>query len=128
MVLHGREGLDEAGLGKETDVSVVSNGALTQEVLRPEAFGLTPAPLSALKGGELEENTTILRNVLQGKGTQAQQDAVALNAALAFKVGGLAKGDTFEAACADGVKQAQAILRSGAAWEKLEQLVAFLKR
>ncbi len=127
MVLHGREGLDEAGLGKETDVSVVDNGLLTQEVLRPEAFGLTPAPLSALKGGELEENTTILRNVLQGKGTQAQQDAVALNAALAFKVGGLAKGDTFEAVCADGVKQAQEILRSGAAWEKLEQLVAFLK-
>lgn len=127
MVIHGRETLDEAGLGKETDVSVVDNGSLTQEVLRPEAFGLTPAPLSALKGGELEENTAILRNVLQGKGTQAQQDAVALNAALAFKVGGLANGDTFEAACADGVHQAQEILRSGAAWEKLEQLVTFLK-
>jgi anthranilate phosphoribosyltransferase len=127
MVIHGRETLDEAGLGKETDVSVVDNGSLTQEVLRPEAFGLMPAPLSALKGGELAENTAILRNVLQGKGTQAQQDAVALNAALAFKVGGMAQGNSFEAACADGVKQAQEILRSGAAWEKLEQLVDFLK-
>ncbi|NJM98510.1 MAG: anthranilate phosphoribosyltransferase [Phormidesmis sp. RL_2_1] len=127
MVLHGRETLDEAGLGKETDVFVVSNGSLSQEVLNPKAFDLTPAPLSALKGGELEENTTILRNVLQGKGTQAQQDAVALNAALALKVGGLAQGATFEAACADGVKQAQEIIKSGAAWEKLEQLVAFLK-
>jgi len=127
MVLHGRETLDEAGLGKETDVSVVSNGTVTQEVINPEALGLTPAPLSALKGGELEENTTILRNVLQGKGTQAQQDAVALNAALALQVGGLADGDTFAAACESGVKKAQAILTSGAAWDKLEELVAFLK-
>ncbi|MGB3767959.1 MAG: anthranilate phosphoribosyltransferase [Phormidesmis sp.] len=127
MVLHGRETLDEAGLGKPTDVSVVSNGSVTQEVLNPEAFNLTPAPLSDLKGGKLEENTAILRNVLQGKGTQAQQDAVALNTALALKVGGLAKGDTFESACADGVHQAQDILKSGAAWEKLEQLVDFLK-
>jgi len=127
MVLHGRETLDEAGLGKPTDVSVVSNGSVTKEVLNPEVFGLTPAPLSALKGGELEENTTILRNVLQGKGTQAQQDAVTLNAALALKVGGLAKGDTFEAACNDGVTQAKAIIESGAAWKKLEELVTFLK-
>ncbi|MEM9089494.1 MAG: anthranilate phosphoribosyltransferase [Cyanobacteria bacterium P01_F01_bin.53] len=127
MVLHGRETLDEAGLGKETDVSVVENGTVTQEVLSPTSLGFTPAPLSALKGGELEENTTILRNVLQGKGTQAQQDAVALNAALALKVGGLAQGSSFEAACADGVQKAQEIINSGAAWDKLEQLVAFLK-
>lgn len=127
MVLHGRETLDEAGLGKETDVSVVRNGKVTQEVLSPEALGLTPAPLSALKGGELAENTEILRNVLQGKGTQAQRDAVALNAALALMVGGVAEGDSFEAACAKGVGKAQEIIQSGAAWEKLEQLVAFLK-
>ncbi|MGB5913265.1 MAG: anthranilate phosphoribosyltransferase [Phormidesmis sp.] len=128
MVLHGRETLDEAGLGQPTDVSVVSNGSVTTEVLAPEAFGLTPAPLSALKGGELAENTEILRNVLQGKGTQAQQDVVALNAALALSVGGLTKGETFEAACMEGVQRAQEIIKSGAAWSKLEALVAFLKQ
>ena len=127
MVLHGRETLDEAGLGKPTDVSVVNDGIVTKEVLKPGVFGLPPASLDELKGGELEENTTILRNVLQGKGTQAQTNAVALNAALALQVGGLANGETFEAACADGVSKAQEILKSGAAWDKLEQLVAFLK-
>lgn len=127
MVLHGREKLDEVGLGKETDVAVVENGLVTSKVLDPAAFGLEPAPLEALKGGELEENTAIFRNVLQGKGTQAQRDVVALNAALALKVGGVATGDTFEAACADGLQKAQEIIKSGAAWEKLEQLVAFLK-
>ncbi len=127
MVLHGREKLDEAGLGKETDVAVVEKGTVTSEVLNPADFGLASAPLEAIQGGELEENTAIFRNVLQGKGTQAQQDVVALNAALALKVGGVATGETFEAACADGVQKAQDIIKSGAAWEKLEQLVAFLK-
>ncbi|MGB7085460.1 MAG: anthranilate phosphoribosyltransferase [Phormidesmis sp.] len=127
VVLHGREKLDEAGLGRETDVSVVSNGSVSKEVLNPQSFGLTTVPLSALRGGELEENTAILRNVLQGKGTQAQQDVVALNSAMAFVVGGVAKGDSFQSACAEGVQKAQEIIASGAGWDKLEQLVTFLK-
>jgi len=127
MVLHGREGLDEAGLGDATDVAVLANGQVSAQVLDPQRLGLAKADISALRGGELEENMTILRNVLQGKGTQAQQDAVALNAALALQVGGVATGDSFEAACAQGVTKAKEIIASGAAWDKLEQLVAFLK-
>ena len=57
MVLHGREKLDEAGLGKETDVAVVENGSVTSKVLNPADFGLASASLEAIQGGELEENT-----------------------------------------------------------------------
>ncbi len=127
IVLHGREGLDEAGLGDATDLAVLANGSVVPKVIDPLSMGLTKADVSTLRGGELEENMTILRNVLQGKGTQAQQEAVALNAALALQVGGVVAGDTFEAACAQGVTKAKEILASGAAWDKLEQLVAFLK-
>jgi anthranilate phosphoribosyltransferase len=127
MILHGREKLDEAGLGQPTDIAVVNQGAVNLEVLEPTALGLAAAPLEALRGGDLAENTAILQNVLQGKGTQAQRDVVVLNAALALKVGGVATGESFAAACADGVTKAQAIIASGAAWQKLEQLVAFLK-
>ncbi|MEL6231010.1 MAG: anthranilate phosphoribosyltransferase [Cyanobacteria bacterium J06636_28] len=127
MVLHGREGLDEAGLGDATDVAVLANGQVSAQVIDPQRLGLAKADISALRGGELEENMTILRNVLQGKGTQAQQEAVALNAALALQVGGVATGDSFEVACAQGVAKAKEIIASGAAWDKLEQLVAFLK-
>ncbi|NEP18082.1 MAG: anthranilate phosphoribosyltransferase [Leptolyngbya sp. SIO4C1] len=127
VILHGRERLDEAGLGAETDLAVLEQGQVVAKVIDPQQFGLAAVPVTALRGGELEENTTILRNVLQGRGTQAQQDVVALNAALALKVGNAVSGDTFEAACANGVAKAKEILQSGAAWEKLEQLVAFLK-
>jgi anthranilate phosphoribosyltransferase len=80
IVLHGREKLDEAGLADATDLALLSDGEVRLSTLNPQQLGLTPAPTGALRGGDVEENALILRNVLQGKGTQAQQDAVALNA------------------------------------------------
>lgn len=131
IVLHGRERLDEAGLADATDLAVLSNGRIQAIVLHPEDVGLTPAPTSALQGGEIEENAGILKAVLQGKGTQAQQDVVALNAALALKVGGVtADQDAQEnvtVACREGIAIAREILASGAAWEKLEELIRFLQ-
>lgn len=129
IVLHGREKLDEAGLADVTHLAVLSNGTLQSLTLNPEDLGLTPAPTTALKGGEVSENTEILRSVLQGGGTQAQHEVVALNAALALKVGGAVSSDSADdtAVYARGVEKAREILRSGAAWEKVEQLVAFLR-
>ncbi len=126
IVLHGRERLDEAGLGDKTDLSVVENGQVYSVAIDPQVLGLTAAPLSALRGGEIEENTAILTAVLQGKGTEAQRDVVALNAALALKVGEKVKADTLEAAMAEGITLAKTILASGAAWDKLQALVNFL--
>lgn len=127
IVLHGRECLDEAGLGDSTDLALLEGGQVQAMVLAPHKFDLTEADKAALRGGEVEENALILKKVLQGKGTPAQRDVVLLNAALALKVAGIAQGDTFEAAIADGIRRSREILQSGAAWEKLEALVKFLK-
>ncbi|MEH1895894.1 MAG: anthranilate phosphoribosyltransferase [Nostoc sp.] len=122
IVLHGREKLDEAGLGDETDLAVLSNGEVQVTTINPLDLDLTPAPIGMLRGGDVQENAVILKAVLQGKGTQAQQDAVALNASLALQVAGtIALLDH-----AQGIKIAKDILQSGAAWTKLEQLVEFL--
>ncbi|MBD0337344.1 MAG: anthranilate phosphoribosyltransferase, partial [Cyanobacteria bacterium Co-bin13] len=127
IILHGRENLDEAGLGDKTDLAVLENGQVTSAVLDPQSLGLAAADKTALRGGEIAENAAILQAVLQGKGTQAQQSVVALNAALALKVGGAVSGDTWEASMQQGVSLAQEVLSSGAAWDKLLQLVSFLK-
>jgi anthranilate phosphoribosyltransferase len=127
IVLHGRERLDEAGLGDKTDLSVVENGQVTSAVIDPQTLGLTAAPLHNLRGGEVEENTAILTAVLQGKGTQAQQDVVALNAALALKVGEKVTAGALDASIAAGIALAKEILASGAAWDKLQALVNYLK-
>jgi anthranilate phosphoribosyltransferase len=122
IVLHGREKLDEAGLGDLTDLAVLSEGEVQLNTINPLDLDLIPAPIGMLRGGDVQENAVILKMVLQGKGTQAQQDAVALNASLALQVAGaIALFDH-----AQGIKIAKDILQSGAAWTKLEQLVEFL--
>ncbi|RMG09264.1 MAG: anthranilate phosphoribosyltransferase [Cyanobacteria bacterium J055] len=121
--LHGRERLDEAGLADLTDLAILEKGAVRKAELSPQDCGVSSAPTAALKGGEVAENVEILTNVLQGKGTAAQRDAVALNAGLALQVAGVVPME----AHADGVAKAKEILASGAPWEKLQELVVFLK-
>jgi anthranilate phosphoribosyltransferase len=121
VVLHSREGMDEAGLGDLTDISYLSNGNVTEDAINPEELGLFTAPIESLKGGNVAENAEILQNVLQGKGNKSQTDCVALNAGLALRIGGVANS------WAEGVQLASTIVQSGTAWDKAEALVNFLK-
>jgi anthranilate phosphoribosyltransferase len=119
VVLHGRERLDEAGLGDITDMAVLRNQAVHLEAINPKQFGLHPASLEVLQGGTVSDNARILQAVLQGKGTPPQTNVVALNAAFALFVGGAVED------YATGIKQAHQILAAGAAWDKLEALIQF---
>lgn len=123
IAVHGREKLDEAGLGDVTDMALFDGDTVRLAALDPQALGLAKAPLTALQGGELAENTAILTQVLQGKGTRPQTEAVALNASLALQVGQAVPWGSHQT----GVAIAKEILLSGAAWEKVEALVQFLR-
>lgn len=123
IVLHGREKLDEAGLGDITDLAFFHKGEITITTLHPEALNLTPAPLSALKGGDVAENAEILTKVLQGKGTQAQNDVVILNASLALQVGDVVPMGDHQSS----IELSRQILTSGTPWDKLTQLANFFK-
>jgi anthranilate phosphoribosyltransferase len=121
IVVYGREGLDEACLGDVNEFAVLRSGQVTLESQDPRGTGLATATVADLKGGDVAENAAILRSVLQGQGTPAQTDAVALNAALVLTVGEKVSE------VADGIALARSVMQSGAAWEKLEALVAYLK-
>lgn len=128
IVLHARERLDEAGLGDVTDLAFVCDHQIRLLALDPQALGIPPVPTIALRGGNVAENAQILTQVLQGKGTQAQQNVVALNAALALFVGETVDEqenhlDTF----ASALTKAREVLKSGESWGKLEQLAQFLQ-
>ncbi|WP_448270399.1 anthranilate phosphoribosyltransferase [Nostoc sp. DSM 114159] len=128
IALYGRERLDEAGLADVTDLAVLQDQKVRSLTLNPQELGLSFAPTAALCGGDVQENAQILKAVLQGKGTQAQQDVVALNTALALQVGEAIDGETdVLAGCVKGIALAKEILQSGAAWTKLEQLAEFLR-
>ncbi len=128
IVVHGNEKLDEAGLADTTYLCILTDEMIQSLTLHPTDVGISSAPTHALRGGDAQDNALILRDVLQGRGTQAQQDVVALNAALALQVGGkLAPPSSAVEMCQSGIEMARDILKSGAAWEKLEQLSEFLK-
>jgi len=120
IALHSREGLDEISLGDKTDIAVLKDKAVQTAVIDPAEFGIAPVGLEALRGGDVAHNAEILVQVLQGKGTQAQRDCVALNSAYAFFISGK---------CSDpqsGLALAREILQSGAGWDKLVALRHFL--
>ncbi len=123
IVVYGREKLDEAGLAAPTDLAILDQEKVKLTSIHPETLGLKSVATEALRGGELAENREILTQVLQGKGSIAQKEVVALNASLALQVAGVVPLNDHET----GIAQAKDILKSGAAWDKLEALVSFLR-
>jgi anthranilate phosphoribosyltransferase len=108
------DGLDEIGLHGVTRGHLVKDGSIQPFTLNPEELGLGAAPLDALRGGEAEENAVILRSVLEGeKGPRS--DVVALNAAAALYVSGLARD------VSEGLDSARDALESGRALRVLER-------
>ncbi|MEB3270253.1 MAG: anthranilate phosphoribosyltransferase [Synechococcus sp.] len=113
VVIHGHGGLDEATLSGPSQLRLLENGSIRSDSLDPAGLGLEPAPLQALVGGDVQQNRAILEAVLQGRGSRAQRDVVALNTALALWAAGLV--DTIEV----GLGQARAALAAATPWERL---------
>lgn len=115
MIVNGDDGLDEITLTGSTLVQRVEGGRVTEERIEPGALGLRPVPFAAIEGGDPDDNARAVIDVLGGRRTGAVRDHVALNAAAALVVLGLAED------LASGLARAFAILASGAALERLRR-------
>jgi len=109
LVVHG-SGLDEVALHGETLAIKISNGEISNCVISPEDAGVQRAPLNVVTGGDPTENATRLRNLLEGRGSDAESDITVLNAAALLQTAG--KADTLKNA-ADLARDA--LLSGGAA-------------
>jgi anthranilate phosphoribosyltransferase len=116
MVICGAGGVDEAVLHGPTEAVELVSGMLSRRVIDPEKLGLTPAPLSALAGGDAAFNAAALLALLDGE-RSAYRDAVVLNAALALEVAGNVSRTE------DGIVRAGLLLDNGAARTVLDRLV-----
>jgi anthranilate phosphoribosyltransferase len=116
-VVHGSDGLDEITLTGPTFVAALENGNIRTFEVSPDDAGLPRTAGDALKGGDAEANAASLRGVLEGK-PGAFRDVALLNAAAALIVAGKAKN------LKDGVALGAKSLDSGAAMNKLKQLIA----
>jgi len=119
-VVHGSDGLDEITITGPTEVVQLDEGRIGQFTIVPQAFGIAPAKLEDLRGGDARDNATALRALLEGK-TGPYRDIALLNAAGALVVASLASD------LGQGLAGAREALDSGAAKAKLEALVAFTR-
>ena len=83
FVFRGDDGLDEITLATTTSVLSIGNGTIASDRIEASDFGLDSAPISALVGGDAEENASITRAIFAGE-RGAPRDAVLLNAAAAI--------------------------------------------
>src|SRR5439155_1415384 len=118
FVVHGANGMDEVSISSRTYVVEIRGGEIRQFLMSPEDFGITPAKIDAILGGDAADNAKIIENVFRGE-RGPRRDVVLLNAAPALVAAGAAS--TWR----DGIRLAAESIDSGAALRKLEELREF---
>ncbi len=118
FVVHGLDGLDEITTVDKTKVSELKDNKVKTYYIKPQDFKIKKAALKDIRGGTIEENAKIAKEVLEGK-KGPRQDVVLLNASGALVAGGLASD--FK----KGIELARESRDSGKALGKLKKLVEF---
>jgi anthranilate phosphoribosyltransferase len=118
FVVHGAGGLDEISLAGETLVAEVHQGSIRRYTVTAEDFGVSRAPLEAIRGGSPQENAATIRALFAGA-AGPKYDIVVVNAAAALVACGVA--DHFR----DAAELARKTIASQLAQEKLFALAAF---
>ena len=117
-VVHGAGGIDELSPCGPNLVCEVDGGDIREYELDPLDLGIERCDSAELRGGDPRTNAEALRAVLAG-GDGGHRSAVVLNAG-----GGIAAAGHADD-LREGIARAREAIDSGAAAERLEQLVAF---
>lgn len=121
MIVHGKDGMDEASLGAGTLVGELKDGVITEYEIHPEDFGLPMASNRSIRVTSKEESRDYVLEAL-GNTPGTARDIVAFNAGLAIYVGNHA------ATIQDGIKMAFEAIASGAARDKLDAFCAHTRK
>ena len=114
-IIHSLDGYDEISLTGDTKV-ITSKG---EKIMTAEALGKRVVNATDIKGGStVEESAKIFKDILQGKGTEAQNAVVLANAAMALQCTG--KYKTYEECYALAIDS----LKSGKANQSLQTLIS----
>ncbi|BBH20984.1 anthranilate phosphoribosyltransferase [Paenibacillus baekrokdamisoli] len=117
MVVSSHDGLDEISISSPTQISELQYGRVRTYEITPEDLGLPVHSLAEIIGGEADVNASIIRRIFSGEEREAYRNIVLANAGACMYVGGSV------ASLREGVEAAAAIIDSGKAAAKLEQLI-----
>ncbi len=120
LVVHSRDGLDEIGIGAETEVAELRDGGITRYRIRPEQFGMEPASLEAIRVDGPDASLEKIREALSDRPGPAR-DIVTLNGGAAIYAAGRAPD------LAAGVEAARAAIASGEALKRLQALAGLTR-
>jgi anthranilate phosphoribosyltransferase len=111
-ILHAMDGYDEVSL--TGPVKMISN--TTEQLLHPKSFGLEAIKQSDIYGGaSVAASAKIFTDILNGNGTQAQNNVVCANAALAIAT-------VNKCTITEGFENAKESLQSGRGLQALKKL------
>jgi anthranilate phosphoribosyltransferase len=111
-IVHALDGYDEISLTGEA--KIISK--TSESILHPKHFNLSQLQFEDIKGGAtIEESATLFMNIISGNGTDAQQNVVCANAAMAIST-------VENTPILDAFAKAKESLQSGKALEKLQKL------
>jgi anthranilate phosphoribosyltransferase len=114
LILHSLDGFDEVSL--TGPIKIFYNGG--EKIINPSDLGLPLLKYDDIKGGQsVEESAKIFMSILEGKGTQPQNDAVIANAAMALYA------TNQKAGLKHAVVKAKEALVSGAALQTFKTLI-----
>ena len=117
LVVHGADGMDEISISGATYIAELKDGEVSEYTVHPDQFGLPAAPPDTLRVANADEACRKLLGVLNNE-TGAPRDIVQMNAGAAIYVAGLT------ATLDEGVAKAGQVIASGAAKNKLNELVS----
>ena len=127
FVFRGDDGLDEITLTTSTSVISLGRGEITSDLISPGDFGINPAPISSIVGGDASHNADITRAILDGA-VGAHRDACLLNAAAAIAAYEGQIDLSLHERLQSGVLAAQTAIDSGAAKELLHRWIILTQR
>jgi anthranilate phosphoribosyltransferase len=114
VILHDLQGYDEISLTGPFKM-YTNNG---EKIVEPSDLGLPQFEARELKGGDtIEESAKIFLNILEGKGTEAQNSVVIANAGMALYAGHQKEGTT------SAIEKARESLTSGKALATFKKLL-----
>ncbi len=124
LVVHGADGMDEISFTGDTFVAELKEGKISEYTLNPAQFGLKMHAIKDIQVQNAQESKAIILDVLAGKTNtknSAARDIVLLNAGAAIYAAGL------QTNIHAGVAHAEKVIDSGAAKQKLDELVEISK-
>jgi anthranilate phosphoribosyltransferase len=119
LVVHGHDGMDEITLTTTTRCSELKDGSVKTYDIDPLNYFEKTCTNADLEGGTPADNAAITRAILTGGMRGPKRDIVLFNAAASLLAANQA------ADLAEGIRKAAESIDSGAAYDKLNRLIAF---